>query len=132
AHRGPDGEGVHVDGPLGLGHRRLAILDLSKQGRQPMPCVDGRYWVTFNGEIFNFIELRRELEARGHTFRSESDTEVIGNAYHHWGAGCVLRFNGMWAFALWDAQRRELFLSRDRFGIKPLHYLDAPDRFVFA
>jgi asparagine synthase (glutamine-hydrolysing) len=97
-----------------------------------MPCVEGRYWVTFNGEIFNFVELRRELEARGHRFISETDTEVIGNAYRQWGPDCVLRFNGMWAFALWDTERRELFLSRDRFGIKPLHYMAEPNRFVFA
>ena len=132
AHRGPDGEGVHVEGPLGLGHRRLAILDLSESGKQPMDCVDGRYWITFNGEIFNFVELRRELEACGHRFRTGSDTEVIGHAYQRWGTDCVLHFNGMWAFAVWDVQRRELFLSRDHFGIKPLFDLAEPNRFVFA
>ena len=132
AHRGPDGEGIHVQGPLGLGHRRLAILDLGESGKQPMQCVDGRYWVTFNGEIFNFVELRRELESHGHRFRTESDTEVIAHAYQRWGADCVLHFNGMWAFAIWDVRQRELFLSRDHFGIKPLFYLAEPNRFVFA
>ncbi len=121
-----------MDGPLGLGHRRLAILDLTETGKQPMSCDDGRYWVTFNGEIFNFLELRRELETHGHRFRSESDTEVIGRAYQQWGADCVMHFNGMWAFAIWDVERRELFLSRDHFGIKPLFFLAQPDRFVFA
>lgn len=132
AHRGPDGEGVYTDGPLGLGHRRLAILDLSEAGKQPMPCLGGLYWVTFNGEIYNFLELRKELDGFGYRFANESDTEVIGAAYDRWGADCVFKFNGMWAFALWDGQKRELFLSRDRFGVKPLHYLSEPRRFVFA
>jgi len=132
AHRGPDGEGVFVDGEVGLGHRRLAILDLTEAGHQPMPCADGRYWITFNGEIFNFVELRQELEALGHTFHSNSDTEVIGIAFHEWGTDCVMHFNGMWAFALWDSHRRELFASRDHFGIKPFFYLSEGRRFVFA
>ena len=132
AHRGPDGEGLYIEGHVGLGHRRLAILDLSSEGHQPMPCADGRYMVILNGEIFNFLEIRRELEALGHRFRSQSDTEVIGYAYHEWGADCVHRFNGMWAFAVWDSLRHELFLSRDHFGIKPLYYLAERDRFVFA
>ena len=132
AHRGPDGSGIYTDGSVGLGHRRLAILDLSESGKQPMSVLDGRYRITFNGEVFNFLELRRELLKIGQTFHSETDTEVIVAAYHHWGADCVLKFNGMWAFAIWDSQRRELFLSRDRFGIKPLHYLSEPRRFVFA
>ena len=132
AHRGPDGEGVFVDGEVGLGHRRLAILDLTEAGHQPMPCADGRYWITFNGEIFNFVELRQTLEALGHTFHSASDTEVIGIAYHEWGTDCVMHFNGMWAFALWDSHRRELFASRDHFGIKPFFYRSESRRFVFA
>jgi asparagine synthase (glutamine-hydrolysing) len=132
AHRGPDGRGVFTDGPIGLGHRRLAILDLSEQGKQPMPCLDGRYLITYNGEVYNFLELRRELEETGLTFKTESDTEVIVAAYHHWGADCVFRFNGMWAFAIWDTERRELFLSRDRFGIKPLRYMADSRRFAFA
>ena len=132
AHRGPDASGTFVDGPAGLGHRRLSILDLSDLGRQPMPCMGGRYQVTYNGEIYNFLELRRELESANIRFTTQSDTEVIGAAYHRWGADCVLRFNGMWAFAIWDTEQHELFISRDRFGIKPLHYLAEARRFVFA
>lgn len=132
AHRGPDGEGLHVDGSLGLGHRRLAILDLTPAGHQPMSYADGRYWITYNGEVYNFLELRHELESLGHRFRSESDTEVILAAYAQWGRDCLLRFNGMWAFAIWDAQERSLFLARDRFGVKPLFYLLERDRFAFA
>jgi asparagine synthase (glutamine-hydrolysing) len=132
AHRGPDGEGVYTDGPLGLGHRRLAILDLSEAGKQPMSCVGGRYWVSFNGEIYNFVELRKELKLEGYEFATQTDTEIIGAAYDYWGTDCVFKFNGMWAFAVWDRYRRQLFLSRDRFGVKPLHYLAEPRRFVFA
>ncbi|HWS87098.1 MAG TPA: hypothetical protein VN282_09055 [Pyrinomonadaceae bacterium] len=128
AHRGPDGEGVHVEGALGLGHRRLAILDLSPAGRQPMSFADGRYWITYNGEIYNFIELRRELEGLGYSFRTQADTEVILAAYDRWGPDCQLKFNGMWALAVWDARERTLFLSRDRFGIKPLYYVSGPRR----
>jgi asparagine synthase (glutamine-hydrolysing) len=132
AHRGPDGEGVHVEGALGLGHRRLAILDLSPAGRQPMSFADGRYWITYNGEVYNFIELRRELEGCGYSFRTQADTEVILAAYDRWGPDCQLKFNGMWALAIWDARERTLFLSRDRFGIKPLYYVPEPRRFAFA
>lgn len=131
SHRGPDGCGVCLHGPLGLGHRRLAILDLSDSGKQPMHLA-GRYCITFNGEIFNFIELQRELEKLGHRFRTSTDTEVLLAAYHQWGPDCLLKLNGMWAFAIWDGDRRELFLSRDRFGVKPLHYVSEPGRFVFA
>lgn len=134
-HRGPDGWGVHVDGPLGLGHRRLAILDPTEAGRCPMPYGrpgrGARYWITFNGEVYNFLELRRELAALGHEFRSETDTEVIAAAYAEWGEDCLLRFNGMWAFAIWDAEARKLFLARDRFGVKPLYYTQ-DSRFAFA
>jgi asparagine synthase (glutamine-hydrolysing) len=134
ANRGPDGEGFSFSdrGEFGLGHRRLAILDLSPAGAQPMCYADGRYWITFNGEIYNFLELRRELEALGHLFRSQTDTEVILAAYSQWGPNCQFRFNGMWAFAIWDTAAETLFLSRDRFGIKPLCYLDASGRFAFA
>lgn len=132
-HRGPDGNGAWVDGPIGLGHRRLAILDLSPQGQQPMADVSGKLHITFNGEIFNFLELRRELERDGIAFRTDSDTEVILAAYRRWGADCVLRFNGMWAFAIWDSEKQELFVSRDRFGVKPLRYVYQPGRmFAFA
>lgn len=132
AHRGPDGDGLYLDGSLGLGHRRLAILDLSEAGHQPMSYADGRYWISYNGEVYNFLELRAELEAKGYAFRSESDTEVILAAYVAWGPDCLLRFNGMWALSIWDAQERRLFLARDRFGIKPLFYLQEPNRFAFA
>ena len=133
-HRGPDGEGFYLDekAALGLGHRRLAILDLSERGAQPMSYGDGRYWITHNGEIYNFLELREQLENQGYRFRTETDTEVIAAAYDCWGPDCLLRFNGMWAFALWDKQERILFLARDRFGVKPLYYLSEPGRVAFA
>jgi len=134
AHRGPDGRGTYVDGRgcLGLGHRRLAILDVSESGHQPMVYADGRYRITYNGEIYNFLELRRELEGLGHRFHSDSDTEVILASYAQWGEGCQLRFNGMWGFAIWDEKERQLFLSRDRYGVKPLHYYFDGERFAFA
>jgi len=122
AHRGPDGEGHLVDGCVGLGHRRLAIIDLSPAGRQPMATEDGRYVLIYNGEIYNFRELRVELEAQGWPFRSRTDSEVLLKAYAEWGAGCLERFNGMFAFAIWDRATSELFLARDRYGIKPLYY----------
>jgi asparagine synthase (glutamine-hydrolysing) len=132
AHRGPDGDGVWTSGPVGLGHRRLAIIDLSPAGRQPMHSSDGRLTITFNGEIYNFLELRRELEAGGHAFRSRSDTEVMLAAYRQWGTSCVTRFRGMFAFALWDAHERSLFVARDRVGKKPLHYWTDRDGLSFA
>ena len=132
AHRGPDGEGVHVAGPIGLGHRRLAVLDLEETGSQPMSFAGGRYWITHNGEIYNFLELKSSLQALGHCFRGHSDTEVILAAYVQWGEACQLRFNGMWAFAIWDAEERHLFLSRDRFGVKPLFYFFDGRRLAFA
>lgn len=161
-HRGPDDEGYVLIGPseaqsyygtdtprvaipdvpdirdapegeyrLAFGHRRLSILDLSFSGHQPM-SYRNRYWIVFNGEIYNFIELREELIREGYTFHSTSDTEVIMAAYDRWGAACVERFNGMWAFAIYDAQNENLLLSRDRFGIKPLFYYRDATRFVFA
>lgn len=135
AHRGPDGRGVHLDGPVGLGHRRLAILDLSSAGANPLRYLapDGReFWITYNGEVYNFLELRRELEALGHRFLTETDTEVVAAAYAQWGEDCQARLNGMWAFAVWVPAARTLFLSRDRFAIKPLYYLDQGGRFCFA
>lgn len=132
AHRGPDGEGVFVSGPAGLGHRRLAILDLSPTGAQPMRTGDGRFSISYNGELYNFRELRQDLEHRGHSFRSTSDTEVVLKAYAEWGARCVERFNGMFAFAVWDDRRRELFLARDRYGIKPLYYAFFGRTFLFG
>lgn len=134
AHRGPDGRGTYVDprGCLGLGHRRLAILDVSESGHQPMSYGERRYRITYNGEIYNFLELRRELEGLGHRFRSDSDTEVILASYAQWGEACQLRFNGMWGLAIWDERERTLFLSRDRYGVKPLHYFHDGERFAFA
>ncbi len=131
AHRGPDGYGLYRDGPVGLGHARLSIIDVSG-GAQPLRNEDGSVWVTFNGEIFNYIELRRDLEALGHRFRTASDTEVIVHAYEQWGERAWGRFNGQFAFGLWDAGRRRLWLVRDPFGIHPLHYSVAGARVVFA
>jgi asparagine synthase (glutamine-hydrolysing) len=133
-HRGPDGRGTHIDekASLGLGHRRLSILDLTDSGHQPMSYGDGKYWITYNGEIYNFLELRKELEGLGHRFRSESDTEIILSAYAQWGEACQFRFNGMWSFAIWDSEEKKLFLSRDRFGVKPLFYFFNGRNFLFA
>jgi asparagine synthase (glutamine-hydrolysing) len=132
AHRGPDGEGFYVDSFVGLGHRRLAIIDLSPAGHQPMLTPDGRYAIIYNGEVYNFQELRVELEALGFAFRSRTDSEVILNAFAAWGEGCLRRFNGMFAFAIWDKERQELFLARDRYGIKPLYYTRQGTHFLFG
>lgn len=132
AHRGPDGEGFYTNGFVALGHRRLAIIDLSPLGHQPMTTPDGRYVMTYNGEVYNFQELRLELEAKGHAFRSRTDSEVVLHAYAEWGADCVKRFNGMFAFAIWDKEKLELFLARDRYGIKPLYYTTAGSSLVFG
>lgn len=121
-HRGPDGEGFWIGGCVGFGHRRLAIVDLSEGGHQPMVSADGSLVLTYNGEIYNWRELRRTLEKRGARFRSQSDSEVILEAYRAWGPKCVEKFNGMFAFAIWDANESRMFLARDRFGIKPLYY----------
>jgi len=131
AHRGPDGEGIYIDKNVGLGHRRLAIIDLST-GAQPMLSSDKSLALTFNGEIYNYIELRQELESLGHKFQTSSDTEVILRGYEQWGFDCQAKFNGMWAFALWDARKKHLFISRDRLGEKPLHYAMRKDTFYFA
>jgi asparagine synthase (glutamine-hydrolysing) len=131
AHRGPDGAGSYVQGEIGLGHRRLSIIDLSG-GAQPIPNEDGSLHIVFNGEIYNYIELRGELLKHGHIFVTNSDTEVIIHAYEQWGADCVLRFNGIFAFALWDHNKRELFLARDHLGVKPLYFTQRGNRFSFA
>src|SRR5690348_12012152 len=125
-HRGPD-EGGELFAPgVALGHRRLSIIDLST-GQQPLFNEDGAVAVVFNGEIYNFPELTKELQAAGHTFRTHSDTEVIVHAWEQWGADCVKRFNGMFAFAVWDSRQQVLFLARDRLGKKPLYYTVLPD-----
>jgi asparagine synthase (glutamine-hydrolysing) len=134
AHRGPDGAGhwFSAERNVALGHRRLAIIDPGAGGHQPMLSADGRYVIIFNGEIYNFLELRRELETLGAIFRTQSDTEVILAAWQAWQEGMLLRFNGMWALAIFDTQTKNLFLARDRFGIKPLLYAISPEHFIFA
>jgi asparagine synthase (glutamine-hydrolysing) len=134
AHRGPGGSGTWFseDRAVALGHRRLAIIDPGDGGRQPMEYAGGCYIIVYNGEVYNFLELRRELEARGSIFRTESDTEVILAAWQAWGEDMLLRFNGMWALAIFDAKSKDLFLARDRFGIKPLLYTLTSERLVFA
>ena len=132
AHRGPDGDGFHIAPGIGLGHRRLAIVDLVT-GDQPQFNEDGTVCVIFNGEIYNFQPLMAELTDLGHTFRTRSDTEVIVHAWEEWGEACLDRFNGMFAFALWDAREEALFLARDRLGEKPLYYTTLADgRLLFA
>jgi asparagine synthase (glutamine-hydrolysing) len=131
-HRGPDDESIYVDEKVSLGHRRLSIIDLSPAGRQPKSNEDGTIWIIFNGEIYNFNELRSELEKSGHKFASNTDTEVIIHAYEEWGTRCVERFNGMWAFAVYDKNKNNLFLSRDRFGVKPLYYYHDGKGLVFS
>jgi len=132
SHRGPDSEGFFVDSFIGLGHRRLSIIDLSSLGHQPMLSDDGQFAISYNGEVYNYLELRAELETMGCAFRSKTDTEVILNAYANWGPACLDRFNGMFAFAIWDKSRQELFLARDRYGVKPLYYTFRGKCFLFA
>jgi len=154
SYRGPDGRGfVFIDvhsgsagecfynretppvlqrPSLGFGARRLAILDLSDLGLQPMQIDNGDYWITYNGEIYNYVEIRKELEGQGESFRTHTDTEVILRAYRRWGQGCVTKFNGMWAFAIWDRKQRKLFCSRDRFGVKPFYYFIQGSQVVFG
>ena len=142
-HRGPDGKGYYTDGPVGFGHRRLAIIDLSPAGHQPMANDTGDVVITYNGEIYNYRELRAELESLGHCFRSQTDTEVIIRAYEEWSEQCVTRFNGMFAFAIYDRRAKSalpaparspsrLFLARDRYGVKPLYYYQRGGVFLFA
>ncbi len=130
-HRGPDGTGYVRDGGVVLGHTRLAIVDTAN-GAQPMGNEAATVWVTFNGEIFNYVELREQLRDRGHTFRTASDTEVIVHAWEEWGEGCFDRFNGQWALALWDRRTRRLVLCRDRLGVRPLYYVQQGRRLLFA
>lgn len=131
-HRGPDGEGLYTQDNVVLGQKRLAIIDLSNNGKQPMIVDNGNYSITFNGEIYNYKELREELKEYGYFFNSDTDTEVILHAYRKWGKDCLQRFNGMWSFAIWDRVKKELFCARDRFAVKPFHYWYDGKRFVFC
>src|SRR5262245_28403342 len=131
-HRGPDDEGFYFEHSLGLGHRRLSILDLSERGRQPMCTADGRFVIAYNGEVYNYVEICQDLEAAGYIFRTETDTEVILALYAQKGAECLQYLNGMFALALWDSAERTLLLARDRIGIKPLYYAETADGIVFA
>ena len=130
-HRGPDDEGVYVDGPVGIAMRRLSIVDLAT-GHQPLSNEDGTVWIVFNGEIYNHATLRKDLEAKGHHYRTNSDTETIVHAYEEYGHNCVKHLRGMFAFAIWDAGRKKLFIARDRLGIKPLYYRRTPDHLVWG
>ena len=130
-HRGPDDRGWHVDGAIGMAHSRLSIIDPAG-GHQPMANRHGSVWITYNGEIFNYLELRADLERKGHRFTTQSDTEVIVHLYEEHGEDCVLALNGQWAFGIWDSARRRLFMSRDRLGVRPLFFSTSGDRFVFA
>ena len=132
AHRGPDGEGHWVEGNVGIGHRRLSIIDLSNAGSQPMFSIDKRYVLSYNGEIYNFKELRSELELKGCQFKSQTDSEVVLYAFSNWGIECVKKFNGMFAFAIWDNRDKILYLARDRYGIKPLYYAQYGNIFLFG
>ena len=130
-HRGPDDEGIYVRGPVGLGMRRLSIIDLSG-GHQPIHNEDQTIWVVYNGEIYNFPELRRELESRGHQFYTHSDTEMIVHLYEEMGSDCVKKLRGMFAIALYDERKKSLLLARDRLGKKPLHYALCNGRLLFG
>jgi len=133
-HRGPDDEGYYFGNNFAFGHRRLAILDLSKAGRQPMKYKgkNGEYIIVYNGEIYNFLELKEELIRKGYKFKTNTDTEVILASYDWWGENCVSRFNGMWAFAIYDKKKDIIFCSRDRYGIKPFYYMELNDKFIFG
>jgi len=131
-HRGPDDQGIFIDKNIGLGHRRLAIIDLSKTAHQPMPNENDSLWLVYNGEIYNFLELKKDLIKKGHRFKSKTDSEVILHSYEEEGIDCVKKFNGMFAFALWDKKNETLFLARDRYGIKPLYYYQNKNVFLFA
>ncbi|MCK5023351.1 MAG: asparagine synthase (glutamine-hydrolyzing), partial [Candidatus Aenigmarchaeota archaeon] len=131
-HRGPDQDGAYSDEYVALAHKRLSIIDLSENGRQPMADSTGDYVIVYNGEVFNYGELKKELAGKGHRFVSNTDTEVILNAYIEWGRNCVERFNGQFAFCIYDKKKKELFLARDRLGIKPLYFFSEGSRFIFG
>ena len=124
-HRGPDGDGITTDGPCGLAHRRLSIIDVA-HGQQPMETADGRYVLSYNGEVYNYLDLRSELQAQGRTFTTDSDTEVVLQAFAQWGESAFDRFNGMFGLAIWDRREQRLTLARDHFGIKPLYVARVP------
>ena len=130
-HRGPDESGIYLDGPVGLGNARLSIIDLSG-GQQPIANEDGTLWIVFNGEIFNYLELRPELESRGHRFTTASDTEVLLHLYEEFGPGCLERLNGQFSFAIWNVRDRSLFLARDRLGVRPLFYTLNSGNLIFG
>jgi len=132
SHRGPDQEGTYTDNHTSLGHKRLSIIDLSKKGKQPIHNEDKTVWITYNGEIYNFQEIRSDLEKKGHKFSSKTDTEVIVHAYEEYKEDCLNLFNGMFAFALWDKKNKTLFIARDRIGIKPLYYYHKENKLIFA
>ncbi len=131
-HRGPDAQGKNIFGHVGLAFRRLSIIDLSASGNQPMCDAGERYWIVFNGEIYNYVELANTLRQKGHTFRTKSDTEVILAAYKEWGRDCVQRFNGMWGMIIYDSKEDTVFCSRDRFGVKPVYYYEDAERILIA
>jgi len=131
-HRGPDDEGYYTDESISLGHKRLSIIDLSWAGKQPMKNESGTVWIVYNGEVYNYLELREELLVLGHVFHSRTDTEVILHAYEEWGIDCLHKFNGMFAFCIYDKRKQLLFLARDRFGIKPLYYFEHNGQFIFS
>ena len=130
AHRGPDNEGIFLSPEISLGHNRLSIIDLSERAHQPMTTTDGRYTIVYNGELYNFKDIKTEL--REFNFFSDSDTEVILYAFAKWGAGCLQKFNGIFSFAIWSRDKKELFLARDQFGVKPLYYYHQNGKFIFS
>ena len=132
SHRGPDGRGTFIDKSVGFGHRRLSIIDLSRAGDQPMKSDDNKYTITYNGEIYNYLNIRCELESKGHIFKSNTDTEVILKSYIEWGFDCLNKFNGMFAFGIWDNLKKQIFIARDRYGIKPIYYYWNEDLFIFS
>jgi len=131
-HRGPDDEGIFIEENVGLGFVRLSIIDLTNAGHQPMFSIDERYVMVFNGEIYNYIEIKKELQTKGHQFKTHTDSEVLLTSYIEWGEACMNRFNGMWAFVIYDRKDKKVFASRDRYGIKPFYYLKNDNFFAFC
>ena len=131
-HRGPDADGLYTDADFGFAHRRLSILDLSSAGNQPMSTSDGKLLVVFNGEIYNYLDLKFQLSEKGHRFFSKSDTEVLLHGYREWGLDVIPKLNGMFAFAIWDKKERKLILARDRYGQKPIYFWSYSGELVFA